>query len=250
LGGKLRGEPPDLVNRHDGNTKRTWAVRRVRGPDTGGWGIGGAAVAVSGLDHRAVPGQDPRPGFFQPYFGDIPPPAAVAVVAVVGLLSLGYLRSRGWFAIYRPSLQGVVVAVTVATLFGIAVVALELTHLIREPADMNVPLPYALLFYPAIGFVVEVLFKALPLALLLGASDSLSRKLNVFGWTASSRFVWPCIMLVALLEPIYQLNAERGPFSVAQALVAGHVLPSILLSCMSFVATTSSRCTRSGWSTT
>jgi Tn3 transposase DDE domain len=35
-----------------------------------------------------------------------------------------------------------------------------------EPADMNVPLPYALLFYPAIGFVVEVLFKALPLALL------------------------------------------------------------------------------------
>jgi hypothetical protein len=54
------------------------------------------------------------------------------------------------------------------------------------------------LFYPAIAYVVEVLFHALPLALLLVALDWLpeKRKLN------PTVGVWLCAVPVAALEPI------------------------------------------------
>ena len=39
--------------------------------------------------------------------------------------------------------------------------------LLRYPEDTNAPWPAALLFYPAIGFVAEILFHVVPLALLM-----------------------------------------------------------------------------------
>ncbi len=80
--------------------------------------------------------------FFQPFFGRIPPLLAIALVAVVGVASLGFLHSRGWFEIYtmRGSWRGIIVSAIIATLFGIGVVFAEITNIIRMPADMNVSL--------------------------------------------------------------------------------------------------------------
>jgi len=156
-------------------------------------------------------------GFFPPFIGSIHPLLAFALVAVVGVASLGLLHSRGWFEIYtmKGSLQGVVVAAIIATLFGIEIVFAEITNIIRMPADMNVPPPWSLLFYPIIAYAVEILFHVLPLALLLAVLDSLFKKMNM------PDLIWLCIFVISLLEPTYQIMGKS--FSWAQAYVALHV---------------------------
>lgn len=156
---------------------------------------------------------------FQRYFGSINPLLAVVVVAVAGVVSLGLLQSRGWFAIVSPgrSRRGLAVAAAFATLFAVMVVPADL--LIRFPRDLNVPLPQSLFFYPAIGYVVEIVFHALPLALLLLLLGPLWTQLN------PNSLVWSCIIVAAALEPILQvtLGSSGGPFSVADGFVALHV---------------------------
>jgi hypothetical protein len=39
-------------------------------------------------------------GFFEAYFGGIPPLLAMAFTALVGCVSLAFLQSRGWFEIW------------------------------------------------------------------------------------------------------------------------------------------------------
>jgi hypothetical protein len=67
------------------------------------------------------------------------------------------------------------------------------------PKDTNLLLPDSLAFYPAIGFLVEVLFHLLPLGLVL-------LLVHLIGGDASqSGLVWWILVLLALLEPAYQI---------------------------------------------
>lgn len=153
-------------------------------------------------------------GFFKPLIGGIPPLLAIAVLAVVGVAALWFLKTRGWFEIYTsPSLRGIRVAAIIATLFGIEVVIAESTKIFRMPADMNVLPPWSLLFYPVIAYVVEVVFHLVPLLLLLVVLSTLFKN--------RSALVWLCILLVSLLEPGYQVSGM--PFSWAGAYIALHV---------------------------
>jgi len=138
-------------------------------------------------------------GFFQPFIGSVQPLLAITLVAVVGVASLGLLRSRGGFEIYtmRGTLRGVAVAAAIATAFGIVMIVADLTFS-RQPADINVPPPWSWLFYPVIAYAVEILFHVIPLALLLAVLGPLFKQLNMPG------LVWLCILLVSLLEPLVQ----------------------------------------------
>lgn len=157
-------------------------------------------------------------GFFQSFFGIIDPLIAVTIIAVVGVASLGFLQSRRWFKIFtmRGTLRGMAVSAIIATLFGIEVVIAETTNIFRLPADTNVPLPWSVMFYPVMGYVVEVVFHTLPLALLLVVLGPLFEKLNIPG------LIWLCIFVVSLLEPIFQVYSEQ-PFSLAQAYIGLHI---------------------------
>lgn len=160
-------------------------------------------------------------GFFKPFIGESNPLLAIALVAVVGFVSLGFLYARGWFEIYsqRGNLRGLVVAAIAATLFGMEIISAEITNLIRLPTDMNVPPPWSLLFYPVIAYVVEVLFHALPLALLLIILGTIFKKSN------TNHLVWLCIFIVASLEPLFQTNigSLERPFSFTKAYAGLHV---------------------------
>ena len=157
-------------------------------------------------------------GFFQPFFGSIDPLLAVALIAVVGVVSLGFLQSRGWFEIFTMggTLRGMAVSATIATLFGIEIVIAESTNIFRLPADINVQLPWSLMFYPVMGYVVEVVFHVLPLTILLAVLDPLFKKLNMPG------LIWLCILAVSLLEPIFQVGSGQ-PFSFAQVYIGLHI---------------------------
>lgn len=140
------------------------------------------------------------PARFEPYFGDAHPVAVLAVVASLGLAAVLCLGARGWSVIRADatSRQGWLRAVAIATAFAAAMVVMDAIA-VPFSADINVPVPGALLFYPVMAFVVEVIFHLVPLALSLFVVARLGPNL------VESRRVWASVLVVALLEPIFQV---------------------------------------------
>jgi hypothetical protein len=142
---------------------------------------------------------------FQPFFGKINPLIAIFTIIFLGTILLTFLLSRGWFAIYKVgNFKGLLVAASIATLLGLAMILVDLKFVF--PADINRPFPDSLFFYPVFGYVVEVVFHLLPLALFLTLLTLIFKGLD-FDKTA-----WLCIFMVALLEPIFQtiLGSSRA----------------------------------------
>lgn len=162
-------------------------------------------------------------GYFAPYFGGIPPLLAVGLVAMLGGVCLGSLQSRGWFVIFAPAgnLRGLAVAAIAAALFGGVMVLVEVAGVYRGPADLNVPPPYSMLFYPVIGYVVEIVFKAIPLALLMGIIVlTVGRRMPP--GRAPISMGWAPLIVVATIEPGYQLSRTES-ISWSEAYLGVHV---------------------------
>ncbi len=137
------------------------------------------------------------PEYFLKFFGNLHPILAIIIVSLLGLILFLFLIARGWFAIYSAgNTKGILVAAALAVPFAIAIILVDLIAVF--PEDTNILLPDALLFYPAMGFVVDIVFHVLPLAILLLILTSLP--LNI----SFEKAVLPCILLIAILEPIYQ----------------------------------------------
>jgi len=149
--------------------------------------------------------------YFRPYFGRIPPLAAIALLIPVGAVCLYLLYSKGWFYVFNPSvtLQGIAISAAIVALFAIEVTVFD--FIAPFPEDINVPLPQSLLFYPAIAYVVEIVFHVLPLTLVLLVLERLG------GSFPLEHTVWLGIALVALLEPTYQVAFLGRPISWAGA---------------------------------
>lgn len=136
--------------------------------------------------------------YFGRFFGTAHPLLVVAVGSGVGVAAL-WVLSRYGFAIIkgRATLHGVGLSVVLATALAVAIVIAD--SVIRYPRDLNVPLPQALLFYPAVGLVAEVIFHLLPLAVLLPTLNLVAGRLG------RERVVWLGILLVAVFEPTFQV---------------------------------------------
>jgi hypothetical protein len=160
---------------------------------------------------------------FQRFFGSISPLLAISLVTVLGFLSLGFLRLRGWFEIFsrRERLRGLTLAAALATVFAVAVIMVDL--FVGFPRDLNVPPPQSLLFYPAIAYVVEITFHAFPLSLFLILTSRLFKKLN------RNRLVWLCVIFNSFLEPTFQMAISKRPLSWAEVYVGPHVFAFNLL---------------------
>lgn len=134
---------------------------------------------------------------FERFIGKVNPLLAGIFIVILGGILLTVLLSRGWFEIYKKeNLKGLHRSAGLAAILGIIMILVDLK--IVFPADTNILFPASLLFYPAIGFFVEILFHVLPLTLLLVALTSLFRNLRF------DKILWISIVIVALLEPVYQ----------------------------------------------
>lgn len=137
---------------------------------------------------------------FQKYLGQLNPLVAITVTGLLGFVLLNGLLSRGWFDIYRTWNAGwLIIPFSLAALFAVVIILVDIK--VVFPKDVNVPFPQSLLFYPVMGFVVQAIFHVLPLSLLLVAVTTF------FKDTSIDSVIWPCLILVALLEPIYQTVA-------------------------------------------
>lgn len=140
---------------------------------------------------------------FKPYFGDANPLIVVAISVILGILLLQVHLSNGWFLVYKKeSHKGFIISAGLAIVFGVIIIIVDLFAVF--PEDINVPYPQSLLFYPAIGFIVEIVFHLLPLTVLLGFFTTVVKQRDV------KKIVWPSIILVSFLEPVYQVIPGFG----------------------------------------
>jgi hypothetical protein len=136
---------------------------------------------------------------FRRFFGETNAIIVVAVASVVGAAALWVLQTGYGFAVLKgkATQRGVALSAALATVLGIAIVVAD--FIIRYPKDINVPVPQALLFYPAVGFVAEIAFHVVPLAVLLVILGPLSGRLR------RERVVWLGILIVAGIEPSFHV---------------------------------------------
>lgn len=135
---------------------------------------------------------------FQRFIGRINPLTAFFIISILGFIFLTYLLNQGWFAIYqKANLAGLVRYSGLAALFVITSIFVDLW--VGFPAALNVMFPKSLMFYPAIGFLVEIIFHVLPLSILLICLTTIFKSISY------SRILWVCIIIVALLEPAFQV---------------------------------------------
>jgi hypothetical protein len=141
---------------------------------------------------------------FRDLLGDANPLLVVAVAFVLGTGVLCVLESRWGFDIIGPDmLRGI--AVSSALVVPLAVSATLLDLHVRFPVDMNVPWPKALLYYPVMGYIAEVAFHLVPLAILLVVLSPLRTRVS------ADRLVWIAIIVTAVSEPTFQVALSGNP---------------------------------------
>jgi hypothetical protein len=178
------------------------------------------SIAVVGL--TAIVAQSSST-YYQRFYGGADSVLVAIGASLVGAVALRVLMARGGFEIVRgrATLRGMAVSAGLATLMGVAIIIADL--FIRYPENLNVPVPEALLFYPTIGFVAEIVFHVLPLTILMLVLSPLHRRLG------ADRLVWLCIVIVAVSEPVFQVAFEPDPFSWPAAYTGVHVFVFALL---------------------
>lgn len=141
-----------------------------------------------------------NPSIFQRFFGNINPLFAFVSIILLAFILLPFLFFKGGFEIYKKAhLKEIFRFWRLAFLFGCVVILVD--SLIVFPADMNVAFPQSILFYPTIGFLVEILFHLLPLSILFFLIVVILKSV------VYEKIKIICLFIVSLIEPIYQTTA-------------------------------------------
>jgi len=167
--------------------------------------FGVAAVALIATTAAWLSGPHLEP-WFASYFGSAPPALCVAALGVVALVIAPTLKQRGFWG--APRVQAVPVIVLLVLGFAALIVAVD--RLAGLPADINAPLPWALLYYPAMGFAAQIALHVLPLAAMLRAIPDFAQ-----------RRPWAVMTISAAPESALQ---ALGSEASAGAIVALHLL--------------------------
>jgi hypothetical protein len=157
-----------------------------------------------------------RPHLLQSFFGQNSPILVMLLTIILGFAGLYLLLSRGWFPVYAPE-KGHAIAALYLLVPLYAAVAITIDIVARFGRDINVLFPGSLFFYPAIGFVAEVVFHILPAAALLLALPILFRSAR------RQTLFWSAIVVVALVEPVFQtaLAGSASPLPVWAVILSG-----------------------------
>lgn len=150
---------------------------------------------------------------FERYFGDINPLIIIVFISILGITLLSYLLQKGEFKIYEKASAAGFLSAGLAAPLAIGIILVDLK--VVFPNDLNIPYPQSLLFYPAIGFVVEILFHVLPLSVLFFSLTGLFNKMS------GKTIIWISIFVVSLLEPIYQTISYVGQYPLWTVVYVG-----------------------------
>ncbi len=110
--------------------------------------------------------------WFARFFGALPAALCFAALGGIALPIAPQLKRAGFWGV--PRTEAVVVVAMCVLGFGALIVAVD--RLIGLPAGINAPLPWALLYYAAMGFAAQVALHLLPLAAILQTAPSLAQR--------------------------------------------------------------------------
>jgi hypothetical protein len=134
-----------------------------------------------------------RPVFGR-FIGSVNPLFAALCVSLTLAAITPFALKMGVFEIYSTkTMTGVLLSACVASFFGLVVIVADTK--IVFPHEMNILFPESLLFYPVIGYCVEILFHVLPVFVIF-----------FFSITRVNRHVlwWVAVVAVAAIEPSFQ----------------------------------------------
>jgi uncharacterized protein YhhL (DUF1145 family) len=148
------------------------------------------------------------------YLGPTAPIASVAFVLISGVLCLWYLQRTERLKIFSSPIRraGLRMAALMVVPFAIGITVIDLAH--PFPEDINVALPAALAFYPAIGLIAILALHVMPFAFLLGIGRL------VAGGRVAEWWVWVSILTTASIEAVFQAVGSAGSPAVVVAYVA------------------------------
>ena len=167
------------------------------------------------------------PALFRQYLGPVDPRLMVVVVFAVGAAALQRLDASDHFVAWAPAeaRRGIPVAVTAALAF--AGLAIAIDAVVGYPADINVVVPDALLFYPGIALVAETMFHLVPLWALVALAGRGDR-------AVTDEDVARAMVLAAIVEPAFQVALMPDPVSWLGLLTAANVLAFSLVQLVLF----------------
>ena len=135
---------------------------------------------------------------FSRFLGNINPLFAILITIITGFILFYFLLSKTPFVIFKKQpLRRYFLIAGIAILFGIEVIAADI-WLVDYSADINILFPESLLFYPSMGYIVEVFFHLLPISFIIFVLSSFSK-------LSTDKIVWITIIIVAIIEPLYQV---------------------------------------------
>lgn len=136
---------------------------------------------------------------FRRFFGSSSPVLVVSGVVVAGAVLLAFLNAQVRVAVVMPGVWGraALVCMVGGTVFVVPTILVDVFQPFSE--DLNVGLPSALLFYPVMGFVVEIVFHLLPMAMALLVLN------YVLPISDVARQFWFAAGIAAALEPAFQI---------------------------------------------
>jgi hypothetical protein len=134
---------------------------------------------------------------FQNYFGFLHPLLVIFLLGLLGFLLLFFLVSQRFLVVFsKATFRECAICFVLAACFAFIAILVDLN--VKFPKGMNILFPESLLFYPVIGFCVEIVFHVLPLSILI----------LIFSWffrhTQKTKTLWLSLAIVSLLEPVFQ----------------------------------------------
>ncbi|MBT8220635.1 MAG: hypothetical protein KJP00_12470 [Bacteroidia bacterium] len=158
--------------------------------------------------------QNPAP--FSPFLGTLNPLFPVLFILVSGYYLLSYLESKSTFYIYQKgSSRNYIAIIAIAMLFGVEVIIADIWFA-EYPRDINVAYPQSLLFYPVMGFIAEIIFHLIPIALIVFLLSSLTS-------LPINRIIWIAILVAAVIEPLFQVRFAAETSMTTMIYTAIHV---------------------------
>ena len=135
---------------------------------------------------------------YQRFLGRMNPLLIFIITILLGILLMSFLLSATTCKIYQKAALSRTFFILGIPLILIAGIVWVDTRGVF-PKDLNVEFPHSLLFYPSIGYIVEIIFHVLPFTLCFFIVTTIFKQLD------QTKALLIVIPLIALIEPIFQI---------------------------------------------
>ncbi len=155
---------------------------------------------------------------FERVLGPLDPVLVMVAGGIVGIAAMAHLQGTSDLAVLGPGGSADAVRAIAVAVPLLAAAAIAADVLVGFPQDMNVTMPDALRFYPAVAVFVELVLHVAPVAALVALVGA-PTGLDATFW----RVALPVAAIEAVLQTAWASSLGTASFSAVQLTVVGVV---------------------------